>query len=489
MPEVLLLSPTYRDIYGSMDIELLELGQAPLGLAYVGGYLKDRGVDVKLRDLEFDPELSTLGIEGILRKERPRVVGISSTTPQMRAALQIARACRRVDPKIQVVIGGPHASALPEETAGYSEIDAVCVGEGEDTLLELVAQGGPRRGIAGLVYRDGDGATITTEPRKVFEDINDLPLPLYEDLPVDKYGMAHRGHSMQILTGRGCPYTCSFCASVAVRGRSYRTRNADSVVAELRRWIGKYDATHFDFLEETFSTYKQRVVDLCRGIVDSGLRIDWTTSSRADRIDHEILSAMKAAGCTEIAIGVESGDEQILARAAKGVKLAEIKRAFAMIKDYGIATYGYFILGLPYETEQTLQNTIDFAIELDIDYAQFSILIPLPGTEVWHLAEEGRVIKNLAKDWGEYNFYNDPIIASEHLDGETLQRYYRQAYRRYYIRPRFIMRQFRRLLTAGGFHYYRTRGRAFLSLIKNTRKAGIAPAAVPQSLYNQQIAS
>jgi radical SAM superfamily enzyme YgiQ (UPF0313 family) len=294
---------------------------------------------------------------------------------------------------------------------------------------------------------------------------------------------------MQILTGRGCPYTCSFCASVAVRGRSYRTRNAESVVAELKRWIAAYGATHFDFLEETFSTYKQRVIELCQGIVASGVKVDWTTSSRADRIDHDILAAMKEAGCTEIAIGVESGDEQVLAKAAKGVKLSEIKRAFRMIKDYGISTYGYFILGLPYETEQTLRNTIDFAIELDIDYAQFSILIPLPGTEVWHMAQEGKVLRNLAKDWGEYNFYNDPIIVSDHLNGEILKKYYGEAYRRYYIRPRFIARQFKRLLQPGGFHYYKTRGKAFLSLMKNARRAGTTQEVVPQSLYSQQIAS
>ena len=472
-----------------MDLELLELGQAPLGLAYVGGYLKDRGVDIKLRDLEFDPDLANIGIEGILKKEGPRVVGISSTTPQMRAALQIAKACREVDPTIQVIMGGPHASALPEETARYPEVDAVCVGEGEDTLLEFVEQGGAKPDIAGLVYEDRHGALVHTKERAVFEDINDLPHPLYEDLPVHRYGMAHRGHSMQILTGRGCPYTCSFCASVAVRGRSYRTRGAESVVRELKQWIETYDATHFDFLEETFSTYKKRVLELCQGLVDSGLKVDWTTSSRADRVDDEILTAMKAAGCTEIAIGVESGDEKVLSHAAKGVKLDEIRQAFKKIKEYGINTYGYFILGLPYETEDSLRRTIDFAIELDIDYAQFSILIPLPGTEVWEMAKEGKVLRNLATDWSEYNFYNDPIIASEQLNGEILQKYYREAYRRYYIRPRFIARQFKRLFAPGGFHYYRTRGKAFMSLLRNTRKAGQAPPAAPQSLYSQQIAS
>lgn len=471
-----------------MDIELLELGQAPLGLAYVGGYLKAQGVDVKLRDLEFDPELATMGIEGILRKENPRVVGISATTPQMRAALQIARACRTVDPKIQVIMGGPHASALPEETAAYPEVDAVCFGEGEETLLEYVKAGGPNRDIRGLVYKD-HGSTLRTADRDVFDDINDLPHPLYEDLPVHKYGMAHRGHSMQILTGRGCPYTCSFCASLVVRGRNYRTRNAASVVKEIKRWQGLYKATHFDFLEETFSTYKKRVIELCQGIVDAGVKVDWTTSSRADRIDHEILTAMKTAGCTEIAIGVESGNEQVLAKAAKGVKLPEIRKAFKLIKDYGIATYGYFILGLPYETEDTLKDTIDFAIELDIDYAQFSILVPLPGTEVWHLAQEGKVVKNLATDWGEYNFYNDPILVSDGVTPDMLKKYYREAYRRYYLRPRFLMRQVGRFLRPGGIHYYTTRGRAFLSLLRNTRKAGTAPKTVPQSLYSQQIAS
>lgn len=439
MSKILLLAPPFGNVYGKIRFKTRRIGIPPIGLAGLASFLKENGHDVRLVDLTyFDGDWKDF--ENVLFKENPVFVGLTSTTPQITNTYFIANYIKRKLPHANIVVGGPHVSALPEVTLQEcANIDIVVRGVGEETMAEI-ASGRQLSEINGLSFRKGN-KIISTEKRCGIEDLDALPFPLYEQLPLRYYGHPIMGRSMGLISGRGCPYSCTFCASNVVHSRGYQTRSAPNMIEEIELLRNHYGFKVFSFWDDTFTFAKERVFEFCELILRKGLDIRWSCSTRVDSCSQEMLKMMKRAGCSMLFIGFESGNEDILKKCKKRITIHQSEHFCQLANEERIPICGYFILGLPYDTESSIVQTIDFAIKLGIDFAQFAVLMPLPGTATWKMGVSGNGLKMVSNSWDEFGRYQKPVIELPNMSSEQLFRYYKKAYRKFYIRPSYFLQR------------------------------------------------
>ncbi len=432
MSKVLLVAPPYGNLYGGANIKRLNWGFIPYGLASIAGKLRAESHKVKIIDATCS--LNSLNeIEQIIATESPDYLGIGITTPQVTAGLKILEISKKIKSDCITVVGGPHASALPEEIlSNNKDIDIVVIGEGEITMSQI-AKGEPLSRIKGICYRQNN-SIVKTHPQDLIEDLDELPFPLYEQLPIDRYGTPYMGTSIGIISGRGCPFSCSFCASQVIFGKKYRFRSVSSILKEISWFKEKYNIKSFSFWDDTFTIQKERINKLCEQLIANDFNIKWSCTTRVDCLSFELLKTMKKAGCYVLHLGIESGDELVLEKTKKGITLGQVENAVKWAHDLNIETYGYFILGLPYDTKDTLAKTIEFAKKLKLDYAQFALLTPLPGTEIWELAKEGKILSFTSLDLNKFSRYGKAVIGSANLSQEVLNKYYQKAYFSFYFR-------------------------------------------------------
>ncbi len=299
---------------------------------------------------------------------------------------------------------------FPEEVAADAGVDFVVYGEGEETLLELVAAlekgGGGFFHIQGLAYAR-DGNVVRTPERPLIRDLDALPFPARHLLELDRYSLAAPdGEPMlTVLSSRGCPYNCSYCFKGIV-GRTYRQRSPESIVAELKHLKSTYGVRNFYFIDDLFTLSTKRLVTISQMIVDEGLDIRWQCLGRVDRVTPESLEAMARGGCREIHYGIESGNPEVLAATGKRISLEQVRQAVAWTAQSGIRSKGYFMLGLPGDTEETMEQTIRFACELDLDEAMFSITTPFPGTRLWDELVKKHPETRYSADFTRAYYYN-----------------------------------------------------------------------------------
>lgn len=435
MSETLLLSMPYGKSYGKIDIKDLGFWVPPVGLAYIGSFLASKGCDVKLADLMFTANWNE--VRALIKNESPRWIGISATTPQINEAFLTAEIAKQVNPDIKVVIGGIHASALPEETIKDKNIDILVYGEGEFTMWELVKEE-KIEGIKGVYYKR-DGQIIKNAPRELVQDIDVFPYPLYEDLPINRYGTEHFGAILGIISSRGCPHQCIYCAANTIHKRQYRKRSIENVMGEIEKLKYQFGAKRFSFYDDTFTLDSRRTEAICEALIERNLGLEWNCITRADNLTKSLLKVMKRAGCTAVQIGIESGDNDILRLAKRRETVEEGIQAVKWTKELGMEVVGLFIIGLPYETGKTIRKTIDIAKKSNVDYAQFSILVPLPGSEVWDMAKEGQLLRIISPGWENFGRYGEPIIRLKDVTDKELSRYFVKAYREFYVRPSYIL--------------------------------------------------
>lgn len=460
MSEVLLLSMPYGKSYGRINIKDLGFGVPPIGLAYIASFLKSKSCDVRLVDLMF----STNGWEEakkLIQRENPRWIGISATTTQINEAFMVASLAKEINPEVKVIIGGIHASALPEETIADDNIDILVYGEGEFTMWELV-QNNDLVLIKGIYYKKG-GQIIKNPPRDLVEDIDIFPYPLYEDLPIANYGTEYFGTTVGVISARGCPHQCIYCAANTIHKRRYRKRSTDSLIGEIEMLKNKYNIKRFSFYDDTFTLDKNRTIEICKALINRKIGLEWNCLTRCDALSRDMLKIMKEAGCKCIQIGIESGDDEILRLAKRRETVEDAIRAVGWVKELGIEALGFFIIGLPYDTGKTIQKTIDIAKKLKFDYAQFSILVPLPGSEVWGMAQEGKILELLSPDWENFGRYGKPIIRLKDVTSKELYRYFTKAYREFYLRPSYILG---RLMSLRGIRDIKNLFKRSLALLK-----------------------
>ncbi|MDO9066702.1 MAG: radical SAM protein, partial [Chloroflexota bacterium] len=297
-----------------------------------------------------------------------------------------------------------------------------------------------------------DGRIKKNPARPLIEDLDSLPMPLYEQLPMERYGLPHLGKSVGITTSRGCPYSCTFCASSVIHGRKSRFRSIGYILEEIAYLKKMFSVNTIIFCDDTFETDTDRIFELCNQLINRRLNIKWCCTCRANGLPEELLKIMKASGCRLIHIGIESGNQEILDKNSKGVNLRKVEETVRRAKRIGLELYGYFMVGLPYETEKTIRQTIKFSQGLDLDYAQFSMLTPLPGTDVWKMMKEGKVLSCQGQDWSDFKRHGRGIcIELQHVSHAKLKKYYRMAYSGFYLRPAYIWKNIKKIKSLSDF--------------------------------------
>ena len=438
---VALIYPSQRTAYHGRRLAVYP----PLGLLMVGAVLRERGAAVQVIDADAEG-LDEGQLAGRLRAFGPALVGISALTPSVAAALRAAQIAKE-STGATTVLGGIHPTVEPEACARDPHVDVVVRGEGERTIAELydrLQAPTPDFGsVRGLAFEQ-DGQVVLTPSREAEPDLDALPFAAVE-LVRDNLG-AYRPPNctqfpvMQIMTTRGCPGRCTFCAAREVFGRRVRARSIDRVVEEIVRLREQFGIREVHIMDDCFTYSKPRTLEFCRRVQDvgEGMTFAFPNGVRADMVDEDTLAALREIGVNHISFGVESGSQEILETACKGLKLERVHEAFAAAKRLGFTTWGFFIIGLIGETAQTARQTIDLAKALDPDYAKFMILKPFPGTDVFReLQRRGWILE---PNWDAYGIYGDPVHRLEGMDASEMAKWQRRAMLEFYLRPRTVWR-------------------------------------------------
>jgi anaerobic magnesium-protoporphyrin IX monomethyl ester cyclase len=402
----------------------------PLGLGYLASILLGDGFDVRISDMDVE-DVGVDELKHMLVTFSPSVVGISTTTLTFKNALRVAKVVKQYLPQCLVCLGGPHVSVNYHETLSYPFVDLVVRGEGEITFLELcraIARGEDQPlDIAGTVVRS-EGRTIVLPKRQRIKNLDELPFPARHLMPLNLYNIPGT-----ILTSRGCPFACGFCAGPVVLGRKYVARSAENVVAEVKMCIDLFGLTSFYFIDDTMTHDTGRLMDICEGLrqldipQSLGRKLKWTCESRADAVTIDILREMKRAGCTTIQFGMESGSQELLDQLGKRVTLKQIEQAVVWSRQEGISPVLSMFFPHPDETEETLKQTFDFIRKLYAAGAEKiipALLTLFPGTRFMEEREK-LGLNLLIDDTDEYNL-GTPVLTTRHLDKRDIVNGYTQ---------------------------------------------------------------
>jgi len=417
--------------------------QPPMGLISLAAVLEKAEFAVTI----VDANLQKLKPEEVIpRVADADVVGLTAMTPTIGAALEIARIVREARHSLPILLGGPHATLLPEETLAVApEVDIIVRGEGEKIIVDLLLALVSKQAIGdlpGITYRK-DGEITGTPLAKENVDLDSLPFLAYHLLQWRHY-KPHPPHGRAlpfaaIITSRGCPYHCSYC-SKPVFGTRFRAQSPSRVTEEIAYYKEKYHIGELAFYDDVFTLDGKRAHAIAESMLQKGLKIPWTCETRVNLVDRELLQHMKQAGCYAIAYGLESASPEILQTLSKNISLEQAEEAIRLTREAGIQTIGYFMLGSPGETPETVRQTIDFAIKLKLDFAQFAVTVPFPGTELYDI-----YLKNGHKDisWKDLSYARleggvTPVFESDKLSKADLQNWMKRAYQEFYLRPAYI---------------------------------------------------
>ncbi|HHT9153405.1 MAG TPA: B12-binding domain-containing radical SAM protein, partial [Candidatus Hypogeohydataceae bacterium YC40] len=364
-------------------------------------------------------------------------VGITAFTTEVPAASVVAQKVKARWPNLPVALGGPHATAVPEEVLNdYPSIDVCVIGEGEETslhLLEVLAgRSADLSQIKGIAYRTPSGKLKINEPRPQINDLDSLPFPGWDLFEVSCYNDV-----FMVSSSRGCPYPCYFCTP-SYLGKKVRVRHFRKVVDEVEYIVDSFGARKIQFADATLSLMEENTYRLCEEIINRGLnkKIEWVCETRADSVNEALLEKMKEAGCRWIALGVETGDERILKEVIKkGETKEHVRNAVKLAKKVGINVRCFFLFGHYTETIETIRNTIDFALELNPDALSFGLLGPNPGSQFRKMAIEGKGgMRVLHSRWEDYNQFNYNCYELENLPLAELKKWQSKAYYLFYMR-------------------------------------------------------
>lgn len=412
----------------------------PIGLAYIAALLRENGIEVRIIDAR-SLNMSHKETCALVAEESPDLVGVTVFTSQLRSALQMCQQIKEACPTTKIVVGGPHIHPLHNEVIKKGFIDYCVRGEGEFTMLELVAaisNGLDLKGVCGLTYRDGE-RIVVNPARPRIKDLDRLPFPARDLLPNHRYvgeiGGGERGRFTYTTASRGCPFKCKFCSVPQFWPVRY-TRSVANVLDEMEQIAWEYNIGYVRFTDEMFGLSKRWTTELCRGMVERGLdkEIAWSCDSRVDTMSVETLDEMRRANCRVIFYGIEFGSQRILDFSGKRTTLAQIRETLDMTKRAGISPTGNFMLGYPTETVDTIEATIDLAKELDLDFCSFSIVTPFPGTELYEYCAENNLLRT--DNWEEYNYFHpgEGIIELSEVPDAELINLYRKARYEYQFR-------------------------------------------------------
>lgn len=463
--KVLLVKTPYRDLYG--PLKLAAGNYFLLGLGYIAAFLREHGHSVSM----LDPEAQGIDYSSLISRVKmynPDLVGISATTPDFANALKITELIRK-NINAFIVLGGIHGSSLPEYILQrYPEIfDAVCIGEGEITTLEICKflEGKIKSlsDIKGICFRNG-GSIVRTQPRPFIQDLDSLPFPARDLVDLNLYRPHafnfRKGKTVTIITSRGCPFQCTFCASKLTLGAKFRARSADNVLKEIKHLVKQYGVNHILIQDDIFTFDINRAKEICRKIIDANLEIEWYAFSQVSKIDEELFSLMKRAGCYSIGFGIESADKEVLTNIRKPITIEQCEFAIRTAKKYNLKTQAFFVFGNKGDTKETISKTIKFACTLSPTFAFFNKLVPYPGTEIFR-----EYFKDNYKDidWRDFVPYGVKTACStQTFSKRDLQLLAFKANLLFYFRPSQVLEIFK---TIKSFHEFKEYLKGAIGLI------------------------
>jgi radical SAM superfamily enzyme YgiQ (UPF0313 family) len=479
-----------------------------MGLSYLAGSLLAHGYEVEIWDASVESDLETLDEK--LTRDHFDIVGFSAPTPLINNAWDEAAIAKKHG--AITILGGPHLTLQPHESMGKDQVDLVVRGEAEYTLVEIMdalekeieiarsrqqiarpklATGNtqakfkphvfdPEAGwgnILGLSWRNNEGKIIHNLDRPLPGDIDAIPFPAHHMFKIDRYtnlnpltdGLDMNARAYTIVTSRGCPYKCTYC-SKPITGDTWRGRNIDNVIAEWEWLVKDLGATEIGITDDIWNLDRKRAKALCRALIKANLNhVPWITihGMKVNNTDAELFQLMKQAGCKRAGFGVENGDDWMLRHVIKkGQTVEMVEKAFRWAKQAKLQTMGFFIFGMPGETEESMEKTIQLALKLDPDLAHFMMAAPFPGTEMWETLKKHGNVFSENMDWSQLAIQdNTAHFAFADLDKATVERKWHEAHRRFYLRPKRIARIATRKDTWQRFPYYlRTAANMLLGL-------------------------
>ena len=445
----------------------------PLSLMAVAAVLEDMGVEVKLIDMEAE----RAPYDDVLRRVKefaPDMLGFTLTTYSFHPVLTWIKKLK-ADTRLPILVGGKHVELYPAETMTHDAIDFAIVGEAEIPLVDFInafRNGTPYSDVKSLCYRDENGkAIVDFFAAPGVDDLDSIPWPSQKVLKNDLYSniLTRRKNFTAMMSSRGCPYRCTFCDQHRPK---YRYRSAASFVEEIRYNYDNYGMREFDIYDSTFTAHRQRVIEICDLIVAEKMKIQFTVRSTVMAVTHEVLDALKRAGCHTIMYGIETSSAEMRRAMRKNIPAERLWDRIQYTHDLGIQVLGFFMFGHPGETHETIRETIQLSLDLPLTYAQYTVLWPFPDTEIYqHYMEHG----GMGDYWSRYTLDPDMEQTIELIDTEVTHEeataYLAMAYRKFYFRPIIFWRRLRSLKTFGEFKRV---ARGAFGLIKNSAQLSLA---------------
>ena len=444
--KILLLSPPTDSVIKSV----IGVTGPPLGLAYLASIARDQGEEVRIIDsIAMDYTFSN--VKDQIQKFDPDLIGLTSTTSMIPDAYRVAEIAKNYNEEVKIAIGGPHVTFTQETTLRESpNVDFTIAGEGEtvfSNLLLYMKLKDDIREIKGLSYRSSD-RIVVTPPEQLIRDVDTIPLPAIDLLPMDKYRAGTKRFGT-LMTSRGCPYNCIFCSSSLQFGKIWRGHSTERVMTELSRLVYDYGIHEIEFLDDTFTLNMKRAVEIANRIKAEKLDIKWSGSARVNLFNDEIAKAMKDSGAHTIYFGIESGNQKTLDFIGKGIKLQQAIDSVKKGNAAGLHTLGSFIIGFPDDTIEDVRNTVKFSKKVKVKIAQFTIATPYPGTRLWELAKSNDLIRTM--DWRKYTTLN-PVMKLKYFSDKKILGWLGKAYAYFYLRPTYLLND---LLRDHGFIFKR----------------------------------
>lgn len=442
---ILLVHPLgYKSQSAKNDISRLANIMPPLGLASISAYLSAHGLENDIIDCYAHPDSDEL-IRNYLKQKHPPFIGFSCTTSSFLDGERLARLAKEIQPTIKTVFGGVHVSALNTNVlTDYESVDYTIIGEGEETLRELLSTSFDELAkVEGLIFRNADNIPHFTGRRKTLLDLDALPFPAYDklsgypdaySLPIFNYPKVPNG---SCLSSRGCPYACSYCDR-SVFHRTFRYNSADYLYRHLLFLKEKYNLKHLNFYDDQFTFNRQRVVEFCHMIIEKPLGMTFNCAARAEHLDAELLALMKKAGCWMISLGIETGDENLLAMHRQNPDLQMMREKIALIKAAGIRVKGLLMMGLPGETETSIRRSQEYVYSLPLDDFNLAKFTPFPGSPIYNqLKQEPGQLGFFDENWEKMDCMKFQFVPKG-IQLERLEELFIDFYRSHFQRPRII---------------------------------------------------
>lgn len=434
-----------------VDDQTVRVVFPPIDLGVLASVARQCGAQVELKDY---PTVGATREDYIrdIRRFEPDLILLNTTTHTIREDMEAFAIAREFLPGVRTVVKGEAVAVMGVKAlADHPSLDIIIAGEPEETFRELV-EDKPLEAIAGILWRDASGQGRQNPARALVEQLDMIPLPAYDLFDSSLYRSPENGRPITaIYAQRGCPSKCIFCPAGSMFGYKVRERSVENVLKEVVECVEVYGIRDFLFHGDTFTLHKKWLLELCQGIVERGLDIHWGCNSRVDTIDDERAAWMKRAGCWVVAFGFEHGVQEMLDKMKKGTRVERAYEAVEICRRNGLKVHGFFVVGLPWETEETLKQTYRFVRRLDLDFFDFNIAYPLPGTEYHEIACSEGLFEASEPSKGSYA---QAAVRSHTLSSAQLTAWRSKALLRMYARPHYIVRTVVHAARAGTLTHY-----------------------------------